>query len=137
MKFHAGRLFDHVHLRAGDMAKTRRFYEAVLSVLDIEIVASGDTWLQADELFIDAADAETIPSHIHLAFRAKEASTVDAFYTAAMAAGGIDNGAPGERHYHPGYYACFVLDPDGNNIEAVYHGPSIRSADAVIITPVV
>lgn len=59
---------------------------------------------------------------------------VDAFYKAALAAGGRDNGAPGERSYHPGYYAAFVLDPDDNNIEAVYHGEASRSARSVLIT---
>ena len=54
--------------------------------------------------------------------------------TADLAAGGRDNGAPGERPYHPGYYGAFVLDPDGNNIEAVHHGPAARSADSVILT---
>lgn len=59
---------------------------------------------------------------------------VDNFYKAALAHGGKDNGAPGERVYHPGYYAAFVLDPDGNNIEAVYHGEAIRSSASVVIT---
>ena len=59
---------------------------------------------------------------------------VDALYRAALGAGGTDNGAPGERPYHPGYYAAFVLDPDGNNIEAVYHGAAERSADSVEIS---
>ncbi|TIT57433.1 MAG: VOC family protein, partial [Mesorhizobium sp.] len=59
---------------------------------------------------------------------------VDAFHKAGLAAGGTDNGAPGERPYHPGYYAAFVLDPDGNNIEAVHHGPANRSAASVKIT---
>ncbi|MDX6439962.1 MAG: hypothetical protein QOF45_2545 [Gaiellaceae bacterium] len=77
---HAGRLFDHVHLRVSDLEASRRFYEA------------------------------------------------------ALAAGGRDNGAPGERSYHPGYYAAFVLDPDGHNIEAVYHGPVERSAPSVVFT---
>ena len=58
---------------------------------------------------------------------------VDSFYKAALANGGRDNGAPGERPYHPGYYAAFVLDPDGNNIEAVYHGEARRSARSVQI----
>jgi len=58
---------------------------------------------------------------------------VDAFYQAGLAAGGRDNGAPGERPYHPGYYAAFVLDPDGNNIEVVYHGEAKRSAPSVKI----
>jgi predicted lactoylglutathione lyase len=59
---------------------------------------------------------------------------VDSFYKAALAHGGRDSGAPGERVYHPGYYAAFVLDPDGNNIEAVYHGEAKRSASSVHIT---
>ncbi len=59
---------------------------------------------------------------------------VDDFYRAALTHGGRDNGAPGEREYHPGYYAAFVLDPDGNNIEAVYHGKAIRSSRSVLIT---
>jgi catechol 2,3-dioxygenase-like lactoylglutathione lyase family enzyme len=59
---------------------------------------------------------------------------VDRFHEAALAAGGKDNGKPGERDYHPGYYACFVLDPDGNNIEAVNHGPAERSAPSVVFT---
>jgi hypothetical protein len=60
---------------------------------------------------------------------------VDRFHVVALAAGGRDNGAPGERRYHAGYYAAFVLDPDGNNIEAVYHGEATRSAVSVVITP--
>lgn len=135
MQLHTGRLIDHVHLRARNLAATRRFYEAVLAVLNIPITASGPDWLQVDELFIDAADAGAIPTHIHLAFQARDPAVVGAFYKAALAAGGTDNGAAGERDYHPGYYACFVLDPDGNNIEAVYHGPSTRSAGSVLITP--
>lgn len=135
MQFHTGRLIDHVHLRARNVATTRYFYENALAVLGIPITAKGDGWFQIDELFVDAADARTIPSHVHLAFQAKDQQTVDAFYKAAIAAGGTDNGAPGPRHYHPGYYACFVLDPDGNNIEAVFHGPNKRSAPSVVIDP--
>lgn len=135
MIFHTGRLIDHVHLRARNFPNTRYFYEQVLKVLGIPIVASGQGWFQADELFVDAADARTVPSHVHLAFQAGDRDTVDAFHRAALAAGGTDNGAPGERPYHPGYYACFVLDPDGNNIEAVFHGPNKRSAPAVVIEP--
>ena len=73
---------------------------------------------------------------VHLAFQAEDEQTVRRFYEAALAAGGADNGAPGERAYHPGYYAAFVLDPDGNNVEAVYHGPMTRSAASVVLTPV-
>jgi len=89
---------------------------------------------QADELWVDKADGPV--SRVHLAFQAPDRETVAAFHRAALAAGGRDNGGPGERHYHPGYYGAFVLDPDGNNIEAVFHGPATRSAPAVVITPI-
>jgi|SRR5690554_5532472 len=135
MLFHRGRLIDHVHLRARDFDQTRKFYEAVGAVLGITIDHSGDGWLALDELFIDRADADTVPTRVHLAFQAPDRETVQAFHEAALGAGGRDNGAPGERHYHPGYYAAFVLDPDGNNIEAVFHGPATRSAASVVIEP--
>ena len=70
----------------------------------------------------------------HLAFQAKDRAMVEAFHKAGLTAGGTDNGAPGERPYHPGYYAAFLLDPDGNNIEAVFHGEAERSADSVVVT---
>jgi catechol 2,3-dioxygenase-like lactoylglutathione lyase family enzyme len=136
MTWHTGRLIDHVHLRTQNFVIARHFYTAVLRVLGIKIEQSGEGWFQVDELFVDAADARTVPTHIHLAFQAKDRATVDAFYRAALAAGGRDNGAPGERHYHPGYYGAFVLDPDGNNIEAVFHGPVRRSAASVELDPV-
>ena len=135
MQFHTGRLIDHVHLRARDFESTAKFYRAVLAVLEIPVTASGEGWMQVDELFIDAADPETPTSHVHLAFQARDEEIVRKFHSAALAAGGQDNGGPGERSYHPGYFACFILDPDGNNIEAVYHGPSTRSAPSVIIDP--
>ncbi|MBU1335819.1 MAG: VOC family protein [Alphaproteobacteria bacterium] len=135
MTWHTGRLIDHVHLRARNFVATRHFYTAVLGVLGLRIDQSGEGWFQVDELFVDAADARTIPTHIHLAFQARDRAMVDAFYKTALAAGGRDNGAPGERHYHPGYYAAFVLDPDGNNIEAVFHGPVQRSAASVELNP--
>ncbi len=81
---------------------------------------------------MDKADGPT--SRIHLAFQAAEREVVHAFYQAALSAGGRDNGAPGERPYHPGYYGAFVLDPDGNYIEAVVHGPSERRAPSVVFT---
>lgn len=136
MTWHTGRLIDHVHLRARNFANTRHFYAAVLEVLGIGIEQSGEGWFQVDELFVDAADAKTIPTHVHLAFQARDRAMVDAFYQAALIAGGTDNGPPGERHYHPGYYGAFVLDPDGNNIEAVFHGPVRRSAASVELDPI-
>jgi len=133
MTFHTGRLIDHVHLRTRDFAASRAFYAAILHVLGIDIAFSGDNWFQADELFVEAAEADTPQTHLHLAFQARDRATVNAVHAAALAAGGIDNGAPGERDYHPGYYGAFMLDPDGNNIEAVFHGPSRRSAASVEI----
>ncbi|HVI32165.1 VOC family protein [Phenylobacterium sp.] len=136
MQVHIGRLIDHIHLRTRDLEAASRFYAAVLDVLGIPYVAD-DTHFQADELWIDAVDAYPGgQSHVHLAFQAKDRATVEAAYKAALAAGGKDNGAPGERDYHPGYYGAFFLDPDGNNIEAVFHGPSERSAESVTITSV-
>jgi catechol 2,3-dioxygenase-like lactoylglutathione lyase family enzyme len=128
---HAGRLFDHVHLRVSDLAASRRFYEAALNSLGLE-VRGGDGWFSGDELFV-SSDGEPTKA-MHLAFQAADHETVQRFYDAALGAGGRDNGAPGEREYHPGYYAAYVLDPDGNNIEAVYHGPVERSAPSVVFT---
>jgi catechol 2,3-dioxygenase-like lactoylglutathione lyase family enzyme len=74
-------------------------------------------------------------SRVHLAFQAVDREAVHRFHAAALANGGRDNGGPGERSYHPGYYAAFALDPDGHNIEAVFHGPFTRSAESVVLTP--
>jgi len=128
---HAGRLFDHVHLRVSDLRASRRFYEAALNSLGLEI-RGGDGWFASDELFVSADGTPT--KNMHLAFQAADRDAVQRFYDAALAAGGRDNGVPGERSYHPGYYAGYVLDPDGNNIEAVHHGPFERSAQSVVFT---
>ncbi len=72
---------------------------------------------------------------MHLAFQARDEQMVRRFHKAALEAGGTDNGGPGERSYHPGYYAAFVFDPDGNNIEAVTHGKEKRSAPSVVREP--
>ena len=130
MQFHRGRLIDHVHLRVRDLPASQRFYVATLEPLGVKVTTAEDHF-QTDELWVDKADADV--SHVHLAFQADGPEQVKAFYEAALAAGGRDNGAPGERPYHPGYYAAFVFDPDGNNIEAVFHGPNHRSADSVVI----
>ncbi|MEZ5804112.1 MAG: VOC family protein [Rhizobiaceae bacterium] len=137
-ELHRGRMIDHIQLVVRDLAASRRFYEAVLAVVGVPIGGSADTYFWADELFVSSADSEAalgkLTGRHHLAFQAKDTATVDAFHKAGLAAGGKDNGAPGERPYHPGYYAAFLLDPDGNNIEAVYHGEARRSADSVKIT---
>jgi catechol 2,3-dioxygenase-like lactoylglutathione lyase family enzyme len=133
-ELHVGRLIDHVHLRARDLERTKRFYRAVLGALGVPLSGDDDRHLSCDELWIDALGAdEKSATHVHLAFQARDQATVRRFYEAGLAAGGRDNGAPGERQYHPGYFAAFLLDPDGNNIEAVYHGPAERSAASVVI----
>lgn len=122
--FHYGRLIDHVHLRVANLDRSRVFYRAALVAVGLEnAIREGKDYFSADELWIDEADNAQGPlSRVHLAFKAKDRASVDAFHRAVLAAGGRDNGAPGERDYHPGYYAAFALDPDGNNVEAVHHG---------------
>jgi catechol-2,3-dioxygenase len=133
-ELYRGRLIDHVHLVVRDLAASRRFYQAVLGVLNIPLV-EGPDFFWADELFVSSPDSRAargeLTGRIHLAFQAPDRATVDRFHPAAVKAGGKDNGLPGERPYHPGYYAAFALDPDGNNIEVVHHGPAQRSADAI------
>lgn len=134
-QIHRGRLIDHVHLIANDLDVTKRFYAAVLGALGRRIEGEGDGYFWSDELFVSLADANTRgATRVHLAFQANDEATVKRFHAAALAAGGTDNGAPGLRPYHPGYYGAFVIDPDGNNIEAVYHGPADRSAKSVVVT---
>ena len=137
-ELHRGRLIDHLQLVVRDLPASQRFYEAVFKVLEIPIGGTGDSYFWADELFVSTADSEAaqgeLTGRVHLAFQAKDPATVDAFHKEALASGGKDHGAPGERPYHPGYYAAFVLDPDGNNIEAVYHGEARRSAASVKVT---
>jgi catechol 2,3-dioxygenase-like lactoylglutathione lyase family enzyme len=137
-ELHIGRLIDHVHLRARDLAATRRFYRAVLTALGKPIAADDEHHLSCDELWIDAhvddrGDDRASATHVHLAFQAKDRDAVRRFHEAGLAAGGRDNGAPGERKYHPGYFGAFLLDPDGNNVEAVHHGPAERSAESIVI----
>ena len=134
MEFHTGRLIDHVHLRVADLDASKRFYRAVFKALGkADVLVEAADHFSADELWADKADGEV--SRVHLAFQAAGRTMVDAFYRAALEAGGRDHGGPGERSYHPGYYGAFVLDPDGNNVEAVFHGPATRSAASVVITP--
>ena len=138
-ELHRGRLIDHVQLVVRDLPASRSFYDGVFKVLEVPLggtLDDGAFWY--DELFVSTADSEAAQGELtgrhHLAFQAKDRAAVDAFHKAALAAGGKDNGAPGERPYHPGYYAAFVLDPDGNNVEAVYHGEHTRSAPSVKVT---
>lgn len=137
-QLHRGRLIDHIQLVVRDLEASRRFYTAVFATLEIPLGGSGDDYFWADELFVSTASSTAAQGQLtgrhHLAFQAKDRATVDAFHKAALAHGGRDNGGPGERPYHPGYYGAFVLDPDGNNIEAVYHGAAQRNVSSVVVT---
>jgi catechol 2,3-dioxygenase-like lactoylglutathione lyase family enzyme len=137
-ELHRGRLIDHVHVVVRDLKASRAFYAAVFEVLQVPIGGESEGFFWADEFFVSTADSSAAAGRLtgptHVAFQARDRAMVDAFHEAALAHGGRSNGGPGERPYHPGYYAAFVLDPDGNNIEAVYHGEGKRSAASVRIT---
>jgi catechol 2,3-dioxygenase-like lactoylglutathione lyase family enzyme len=139
LHLHRGRLIDHVQLVVRDLEASRRFYEAVLGVLGIPAGGEGEGFFWADELVLSSPDSPAalgqLTGRTHLAFQAKDEAMVQEFHQAGLAHGGRDNGAPGLRPaYHPGYYAAFLLDPDGNNVEAVFHGAARRSADSVEIS---
>jgi catechol 2,3-dioxygenase-like lactoylglutathione lyase family enzyme len=122
---------DHVAISTADYRKSLAFYEAALAPLGITtmIKFEGDegntAGLGSDTPFLWIGDGGKLTNgRLHIALAAPNRAAVDAFYAAAIAAGGVDNGGPGLRaHYHPTYYAAFVLDPDGHNIEAVCHVP--------------
>lgn len=120
-------MIDHFGIKVKNLGIPKAFYQAALAPLNYQIQfdnewaasfaeprnadPTGDFWLNVGQ-----QEPE------HFAFSAQNEKEVEAFYQAALAAGGKDNGAPGERsQYHPGYYAAYIIDPDGNNIEAVYH----------------
>ena len=122
-------MIDHVGVKTSDQAASRRFYEKALAPLGYEVLmefedgqvvgmgigSKPDFWFSRGES----------SGPIHLAFSASDRASVDAFHAAALAVGGEDNGAPGLRpEYHAGYYGAFAFDPDGNNVEAVFHDPS-------------
>jgi catechol 2,3-dioxygenase-like lactoylglutathione lyase family enzyme len=137
MHLHRGRLVDHVQLVVTDLEASKRFYQAVLDALGIPIGGEGPGFFWADELCVSAPTSPSasgeLTGRVHLAFQALDEATVARFHAAGLRAGGRDNGKPGPRPYHPGYYAAFLLDPAGNNIEAVYHGPAERSVRSVEI----
>lgn len=137
-ELHRGRLIDHIQLVVANLDASRRFYGAIFEVLGIPLGGEAPDYFWADELFISTRDSNAAQGQLtgrhHLAFQAKDRAIVERFYRDGLANGGRDNGAPGERPYHPGYFAAFLLDPDGNNIEAVFHGEADRSAESVKIT---
>ena len=125
-------MIDHIGLPVADIARATEFYLKALGPLGISIVmqvSAEDTGHGAavgfganGKPFFWIGEGERQVGHVHVAFAADSRSAVDAFYAAALAAGAKDNGPPGLRpHYHANYYGAFVLDPDGNNIEAVCH----------------
>jgi len=128
-------MIDHIGMPVSDLARATEFYLKALAPLGIAIIME----VSAEQTGEGAAvgfgakgkpfswigEGEKMGGHIHVAFAATSRAGVDAFYQAALAAGGKDNGAPGLRpHYHANYYGAFVLDPDGNNVEAVCHAPA-------------
>jgi len=124
-------MFDHVGLNVRDFARSRAFYERALEPLGYRVVFDGSQWNGAgfgtseDKPEFWIMQREPYGTGTHVAFHCEEHAAVDAFHAAALAAGGTDHGAPGIReHYHPHYYGAFVLDPDGNNVEAVCHRPA-------------
>ena len=128
-------MIDHVGFAVADAERSKRFYEQALGPLGITLIMtvtpeqteSGGTahgFGSDRKPYFWVGDNERVGEGTHVAFAVDSRAQVDAFYEAALAAGGRDNGAPGLRpHYHPNYYAAFVHDPDGHNIEAVSHRP--------------
>jgi catechol 2,3-dioxygenase-like lactoylglutathione lyase family enzyme len=115
-------IIDHLWLRVADVAASRRFYELVASHGGFRLRRQTPDRAQfTGESGSFSVVSGTPTEQVHIAFPARDNSTVDAFHRAATEAGYRDNGPPGERRYHPGYYGAFVLDPDGNNVEAVCH----------------
>ena len=116
-------MIDHVTLRVSDFEASKAFYSCVLAPLGHDLAwADNEKRLAEWGDFSIAQDGKPLSENVHIAFAAKNREEVDAFHLAAMQAGYRDNGAPGERPvYHDGYYGAYVLDPDGNNVEAVFH----------------
>ncbi|HEY7267266.1 MAG TPA: VOC family protein [Solirubrobacterales bacterium] len=122
-------MIDHVGVNASDYGRSRGFYEQALAPLGYSLLMEpveghGGFGREGKPDFWISGVREPTTENVHVALRAPDWETVDAFHAAALAAGGSDNGEPGLReHYHPTYYGAFVRDPDGNNIEVVCHKP--------------
>jgi catechol 2,3-dioxygenase-like lactoylglutathione lyase family enzyme len=128
-------MLDHIGLAVSDVARSKTFFTQALAPLGISAMVSvtpeesgGGAHIgfgSNDRAYFWIADAKAPTSGVHVAFTATDRATVDAFYAAALAAGGRDNGPPGVRaYYHPDYYGAFILDFDDHNIEAVCHAPA-------------
>jgi catechol 2,3-dioxygenase-like lactoylglutathione lyase family enzyme len=119
-------MLDHVGLVVSDFGRAKSFFESALAPLGytklMEFSGAAGFGAGKPDFWISQGAA---PKPVHVAFAASDRKIVDAFHKAALAAGGRDNGAPGVRkEYHPNYYGAFIIDPDGNNIEAVCHNPA-------------
>ena len=123
-------MFDHVKFGVSDYAASKAFFLKALAPLGVAVVSEGPLGVELSppngkSSLCIRLTKEQKPSHLHLAFTAQNRGQVDAFYRAALEAGGKDNGAPGLRpQYHANYYAAFVIGPDGHNIEVVCHEPA-------------
>jgi catechol 2,3-dioxygenase-like lactoylglutathione lyase family enzyme len=111
-------VFDHVHLRVADVQESRRFYELVLAPLGLPLMSDTPHFVQFPNFALSDDKAPTQGAHV--AFMARSREEVIRFHQAGVDAGFRDNGAPGFRDYTPGWYAAYLLDPDGNNIEALF-----------------
>jgi catechol 2,3-dioxygenase-like lactoylglutathione lyase family enzyme len=130
-------ILDHIGINVRDFARSRSFYATALAPLGISVVMEfdgkfcgfgrdkkPDFWVSAGKMRFQSEEQARVATPVHVCFAARSRAEVDAFYTAAMGAGGKDNGPPGVRkEYHPHYYGAFVIDPDGHNVEAVFHAP--------------
>jgi catechol 2,3-dioxygenase-like lactoylglutathione lyase family enzyme len=131
-------VFDHVEIKVSNISKSKIFFEKALAPLGVELLFStidmagfgtgrvlGLDGKPRVEFLIETSEHDLVPSHI--AFSASNRKSVEQFHTEGLTTGGRDNGKPGIRtDYHPGYYAAFLLDPDGNNIEAVVHTEDLQ-----------
>jgi catechol 2,3-dioxygenase-like lactoylglutathione lyase family enzyme len=123
-------MIDHVGLNVGDLAAAKAFYAEALEPLGYHVFMEWEQHVgfqsgeSGPDFWVSRRD-DPAGTGTHVCFRARDRETVEAFHTAALAAGGTDNGPPGLRpHYHESYYGAYVLDPDGNNVEAVCHTPA-------------
>jgi len=136
-QLHRGRLIDHLQLVVRDLTASRSFYQGTLGALGISLGGEGPGFFWFDELFVSSQDSVAAQGELtgraHFAFQAADEAQVRSAYEAGLQHGGKGNGAPGLRPYHPGYFAAFLIDPDGNNVEIVFHGAARRSAPSVLI----
>lgn len=128
-------ILDHISINVTDFERSKAFYQAAFAPLGVALVmehghsagfgrgGKPEFWISGQQTSYQTAEQVHMITPVHVCLRAQSRAEVEAFYGAALAAGGRDFGAPGLRpQYHPGYYGAFVLDPDGHNIEAVIHG---------------